>query len=68
MARDYSPVLSEILLTLKNINDNIKRVEDEIFDINKRLESQNIEKPEVLKHQHIIMIKGYDKTKGGEIK
>lgn len=59
MARDYSQQLSQILVTLKNINDNIRRLDDEIFDLNTKLEKSTTTK-------HLVVIKKDDTLKGGK--
>ena len=48
------PQLSEILLTLKNINDNIRRCEDAVFEICKKLNAMEAEKNNVSKHIVVI--------------
>lgn len=48
------PQLSEILLTLKNINDNIRRCEDTAFEICKKLNTMEDEKNNVSKHIVVI--------------
>ena len=58
MARDYSQQLSQILVTLKNINDNIRRLDEEMFDLHTRLSKATTMK-------HLVVIKKDDTLKGG---
>lgn len=56
MAKDYTRVISEILITLKNLNDKIDRCEDNLFDIRKTLiRLEQCEK--INKHKVVLEIK-----------
>ena len=62
MAKDYTKVFTEILITLKNINDKMRKVEDEMFDLNCKLTKQD--EPKVIKH--LIVFKGNKGEKKNE--
>lgn len=52
MAKDYSPQFSAILLTLRNINDHLKAIEEKLSE----------HKPDKDKAQkHIVLIKAHEK-------
>lgn len=54
MAKDYSAQLSALLITLSNINDHLRNIEDKIS-------AKSTSEPQVFKH--IIAIKSNPKTK-----
>jgi predicted DNA-binding protein YlxM (UPF0122 family) len=53
------PQLSEVLVVLKNINDNIRRCEDNLFSICTKLNQMENEKPTPTKH--IVVLRKEDK-------
>lgn len=57
MAKDYSPQLSVIIISLNNINDKLRKIED-------KLSEQKPSEPQVFKH--IVAIKQGAKTKENE--
>lgn len=50
MAKDYSPQFSAILLTLRNINDHLKAIEEKLSE----------PKPDKAQ-KHIVLIKAHEK-------
>lgn len=52
MAKDYSPQFSAILLTLRNINDHLKAIEE-------TLSKRTTDKDKAQKH--IVLIKAHEK-------
>ena len=54
MAKDYSTQLSAILVTLSNINDNLRKIES-------KLSIEKTKEPQVFKH--IVVIKQNTKSK-----
>lgn len=58
MAKDYTNHINEILITLKNINDNLHDIEDELFALN-----QKVNRPsEMQTMKHIVVVKNHDTT------
>ena len=57
MKRDYSVQLSQILIVLKNINDNISNLENQINGI------KNINAPKVSTHRHLVVIENKNSPK-----
>ena len=53
------PQLSEILLVLNNINDNIRRCENILFNVHEKLNQIKDEKPTPTKH--IVVLRKEDK-------
>jgi hypothetical protein len=63
MSRDYTRTMSEILLVLKNLNDNVRRCEDTLSFISTKLSKMESEKPSATKHI-VVLQKEYKKEKG----
>ena len=53
------PQLSELLVVLKNINDNIRRCEDNLFSICTKL--SKIENDKTTQTKHIVVLRKEDK-------
>ena len=56
MAKNYTKQISEILLTLKNINDNLHSIEDQLVEVNKMV-NRPAETPTM---KHIVVIKNQE--------
>lgn len=63
MSRDYTRTMSEILLVLKNLNDNVRRCENRLSFISTKLSNIENEKPSTTKHI-VVLQKDYKKEKG----
>ena len=63
MSRDYTRTMGEILLVLKNLNDNVHRCEDRLSFISTKLSNIESEKPSTTKHI-VVLQKDYKKEKG----
>lgn len=64
MKTDYSRILSEMLITLKNLNDKARKCEDALFEISSKLTKMEQEKQAVTKH--IVILRKEDKKTKGE--
>jgi hypothetical protein len=63
MRKDYSQQLSAQLLTLRNINDHLKNMEDSLKAIMKKLDEKQF--PENTTFKHLVVLKNnkYNKEK-----
>ena len=59
MIKNYAPLITEILITLRNINDNLHIVEDELRAVNERLNKPT----ETQTLKHIVVVKSQEPTK-----
>ena len=61
MGKDYSRQIAEILLTLKNINDNLHKIEDDLFSVSKKMTEQPPKGETTFKH--LVVVKLPEKKK-----
>jgi hypothetical protein len=64
MKPDYSRILTELLITLKNLNDKAKKCEYELFEISAKLSKMEEQKPTATKH--IVSLRIEDKLAKGD--
>lgn len=64
--KTVSPQLSEMLIVLKNINDNIRRLEKDLFDIS--LKIGQIERKQGKENKYTIVIEKPVKTAKESVK
>jgi hypothetical protein len=61
MAKDYSPQLSSLLITLRNINDHLKEIDDHLLTISQKIDEAKPDSTTAFKH--IVVIKSPEKNK-----
>jgi hypothetical protein len=59
MAKDYSPQLSSLLVTLRNINDHLKEIDDHLLSISQKMNTPTTDGSTTFKH--IVVIKPPEK-------
>jgi hypothetical protein len=64
MPKDYSLQFSSILITLKNINDHLKDLDDRLVEIIKKLNQSQTDGEKTFKH--LVIVKKSEKEKGGK--
>ena len=61
MGKDYSRQIAEILLTLKYMNDNLHKIEDDLFSVSQKMSDQAPKDNTTFKH--LVVIKLPEKKK-----
>lgn len=61
MKKSESPQLSQIMMVLHNINDNLRRINATVDIINEKLNAIDSTEPKTIKH--IVLLKQKDKYK-----
>lgn len=61
MKKTETPQLSQFMMVLQNINDNLRRINATVDTINEKLNASDSTEPKTIKH--IVLWKHQDKTK-----
>lgn len=61
MKKTETPQLSQLMMVLQNINDNLRRINATVDIINEKLNANDSTEPKTIKH--IVLWKQQDKTK-----